>query len=254
MALAHISFFGRSIGHASDLTVILPEGGSGGPFPVFYLLHGLSDDHSIWVRRTSLERYTAGVPMIVVMPTGGRGWYTNARSLPGRAYEDHMIKDVVPLVDRFFPTIARREGRVIGGLSMGGYGAVKLSLKYPEMFCAAVSHSGVLMTPLHKPETRPKELQSQQPEFEAVFGASWRGGAEDPVALAKKCPVHLRPAMYFDCGTEDFLLEQNREFHAVLEGLRFPHEYHEFSGGHEWAYWDAHVQDSLGFLRRYLRI
>jgi S-formylglutathione hydrolase FrmB len=254
MALVEISFFARSLSHAHRMNVLLPDVASPGPFPVFYLLHGLSDDHTAWVRRTSLERYMAGIPLIVVMPDGGRGWYTNARTLPGRPWEDHIVKDVIPFVDKFFPTIARREGRVIGGLSMGGYGAVKLALKFPELFCAAASHSGVLMTPLHKPETRPRELQSQQPEFEAVFGTNWRGGPDDPAALAKKCALHLRPALHLDCGTEDFLLEQNREFHAILESLRFSHAYQEHPGEHQWAYWDAHVQDAIAFFRRILRI
>src|SRR5215831_16091455 len=98
MALAEISFFSKSISLMSRMMVILPDGGGegGGPFPVFYLLHGLSDDCSIWLRRTSIERYVSGIPWIVVMPETGRGWYTNAATLPGGMYEDHMIKDVIP--------------------------------------------------------------------------------------------------------------------------------------------------------------
>ncbi len=253
MALAQMSFFSRSLRQSTHLNVLLPDAGSG-PFPVWYLLHGLSDDYSMWLRRTSLERYLAALPLIVVMPDGGRGWYTNAQTPPGRAYEDHLVKDIMTFVDRLLPTIPRREGRVIGGLSMGGYGAVKLAFKHPELFCAAASHSGVLMTPLHKPESRSKELQLLHPEFESIFGSHWRGGPDDPVALARACPIHLRPALYIDCGTNDFLLEQNREFHAALDGLRIGHDYHEFPGDHQWDYWDTHVQDSLAFLRRALRL
>jgi S-formylglutathione hydrolase FrmB len=253
MALAELSFYSRSVGLMSRLVAILPDSGAG-PFPVFYLLHGLSDDCTIWVRRTSIERYVAGVPLIVVMPETGRGWYTNAQSPAGRAYEDHLLKDVVPTVDRLFPTVARREGRVIGGLSMGGYGAVKCALKFPEMFCSATSHSGAVLTPLHKPEERPKELQPLVPEFEAVFGADWAGGPNDPRALAKKCPPHLRPALRIDCGAGDFLLPQNREFHSHLQSIPFPHEYEEFPGEHNWAYWDQHVQEAVAFHRRQLRI
>lgn len=253
MALMEISFFSRSIGLASRMMVIVPDTG-GGPFPVFYLLHGLSDDCTTWLRRTSIERYVAGVPLIVVMPETGRGWYTNAEGPGGRPYEDHLIQDVVPFVDRVLPSMARREGRVVGGLSMGGYGAVKCALKFPELFCAAASHSGAVMTPLHKPETRPKDLQVFTPEFEAIFGAGWRGSENDPLALAKKCPIHLRPALRLDCGTDDFLLEQNREFHAYLESIRFGHEYEEYPGGHTWEYWDVHVQEAVGFLRRVLHV
>jgi S-formylglutathione hydrolase FrmB len=256
MALMDISFFSRAIDYSSRMMAIVPDTGNG-PFPVFYLLHGLSDDCSAWVRRTSIERYVSGsggMPLIVVMPETGRGWYTNAASAAGLAWEDHLVKEVVGFIDRVFPTVARREGRVIGGLSMGGYGAVKLALKHPDVFCAANSHSGAVLTPLHKPETRPRDLQRFTPEFEALFGPHWRGGENDPVALARKCPVHLRPALRLDCGTEDFLLAQNREFHSYLESIRFPHEYEEFPGGHTWGYWDAHVQEALAFHRRVLHI
>src|SRR5271163_4383628 len=163
MALATLSFFSRSIGLTSNITAILPDGP--GPFPVFYLLHGLSDDHSTWSRRTSIERYVSGIPLVIVMPETARGWYTNSETLPGLRYEDHITQDVIPFIDRLFPTIARREGRVIGGLSMGGYGAVKLALKFPDTFCSATSHSAPLLTPLHKPETRPQGLHPMLPEF-----------------------------------------------------------------------------------------
>lgn len=253
MALAELSYFARSIGLTTTLSAILPDSGSG-PFPVFYLLHGLGDDHTTWLRRTSLERYVAGVPLIIILPETARGWYINSDSPAGRAYEDHLVKEVIPLVDRLFPTIARREGRVIGGLSMGGYGAVKSALKFPELFCDATSHSGPLMTPMHKPETRPKEYAPQLAEFAALFGPGWQNGPNDPVALAKKCPLHLRPALRIDCGLSDFLLDQNREFHTHLTTLRFPHEYQEFDGEHNWAYWDTHIQDALAFHRKQLHI
>lgn len=253
MALAEVSFFSKSINLMSRMMVILPDSGNG-PFPVFYLLHGLSDDCSMWLRRTSIERYVSGVPLIVVMPETGRGWYTNSASLPGGAYEDHMIKDVLPQVERIFPAMEGREGRVLGGLSMGGYGAVKLALKFPEMFCSAVSHSGAL-TPLENTESRSQEFREKLvPEFQAIFGPEWRGGPNDTVALAPKCPIHLRPALRLDCGRQDFLLESNRRFHAHLQALGFPHEYEEFEGEHTWDYWDAHVQEAIAFHRRVLKI
>jgi putative tributyrin esterase len=253
VALAEIAFYSKSIGLSSRLMAVLPDSGNG-PFPVFYLLHGLSDDCTTWLRRTSLERYLYGVPMIVVMPDTGRGWYTNAAQAPGRAYEDHLMLDVIPQVERIFPAKQRREGRVIGGLSMGGYGAVKLALKFPDVFCAATSHSGPLMMPLHKPETRPPEYHHMKPEFEAIFGLDWRGSENDPVALAEKCPAPGRPALRVDCGKKDFLLEQNREFHTHLKAIGYPHEYAEFDGEHNWAYWDAHIQEALAFHRKVLGI
>src|ERR1044071_6734116 len=98
-----------------------------GPFATFYLLHGLSDDHTIWLRRTSIERYVSSLPLIVVMPDGERGFYTDAQE--GFAFESAITKDLISFIDRTFPTKADRSGRAIGGLSMGGDGAVKLALK-----------------------------------------------------------------------------------------------------------------------------
>ncbi len=253
MSLASLSFFAKSIGLSTRMSLLLPDSGSG-PFPVFYLLHGLSDDSTIWLRKTSIERYAANLPLIIAMPETARGWYTNAASPAGRPYEDHLMKDVIPTVDRLFPTIARREGRVIGGLSMGGYGAVKLALKFPETFCSATSHSGVLLTPLHPSIKRKEAEDPRKPEFEAIFGTDWENGPNDPRTLAKKCPVHLRPALRLDCGTEDFLIDSNRLFHTHLQALNFSHEYEEFPGAHDWAYWDLHVQDALAFHRKRLHI
>ena len=114
---------------------------------MFYLLHGLSDNHTAWMRRTSIERYVEGLPLIVVMPDGGRGWYADSVTEPAGAFATFIVRDLIGCVDRTFRTAATRAGRVIGGCPMGGYGAMKLALKYPEMFCAAASHSGALVRP-----------------------------------------------------------------------------------------------------------
>src|SRR5436190_21271406 len=143
MAFAPINYFSQSLRKASSFSIVFPDHPSvPRPWSVFYLLHGLSDDDTIWMRRTSIERYVEGLPLVVVMPDGGRGWYTNAQV--GYAYEDDLIKDVVGLIDRTFPVKAERGGRAIGGLSMGGYGAVKLGLKHHETFGSVTSYSGAL--------------------------------------------------------------------------------------------------------------
>jgi S-formylglutathione hydrolase FrmB len=137
---------------------------------------------------------------------------------------------------------------------MGGYGAVKFALKYPHLFAAATSHSGAVMTPLHKLGSHPYDMIGFKPEFEFVFGKDWRGGPNDPAALAEKCPKDLRPALRIDCGVDDYLIVQNRDFHACLNALDFPHEYQEFPGEHNWAYWDVHVQEALAFHCRHFGI
>ncbi|MCA1595971.1 MAG: esterase family protein [Chloroflexi bacterium] len=248
MAFCELHFFSKSLGMATSANVILPESRLEGPFATFYLLHGLSDDHTIWERRTSLERYVQDLPLMVVMPNGGRGFYCDAKV--GMAWESSLIKDLIPYVDTVFKTKGARGGRCIGGLSMGGYGAAKLALKYPDLFCSAVSHSGAVAF-AHKP--MPVDSgDSRAAEFSRIVGENPVGGPDDIFALAEKLDAAARPALRIDCGTEDFLIEDNRAIHAYLEKIGFPHEYAEYPGEHNWAYWDIHVQEAIAFHTRNL--
>ena len=149
MALMQIDFRGQALGKMTSMTVLLPDEGEG-PFPVLYLLHGLSDNHSAWCRRTALERYLDGKGLIVVMPDGHVSFYCNNPAPMGLAYEDHIVRDVVGFVDRVLPSRADRTGRAIAGLSMGGYGAMMLGLKHPDLFCAIGGHSSAYY---FRPET-----------------------------------------------------------------------------------------------------
>jgi S-formylglutathione hydrolase FrmB len=248
MAFATIDYFSKSLQRASSFNIVFPDDPDiPRPWSVFYLLHGLSDDHTIWIRRTSVDRYVEGLPLVLVMPDGGRGWYTNA--LEGDAYEDDLMKDVIGLVDRTFPTKADRSGRALGGLSMGGYGAVKLGLKYPDRFASVNSHSGALG--YLRPELNQGEKLKRPPRYIAelarIFGRSPQDGPEDPFALAQRADHGILPAFRVDCGTEDFLIEQNRAFHAHLNALHIAHQYEEYPGDHDWSYWDLHVQEAIRF-------
>ncbi len=241
MACATINYLSKSLEKASAFHVIFPEDPKiRKPWSVFYLLHGLSDDYTYWMRQSCIERYVADLPLAVVMPDGGRGWYTNAQV--GDAYEDDLIKDVVGLVDRTFPVKAERAGRAIGGLSMGGFGAVKLGLKYPDMFASVTSHSGTLglVRDVEKGE-------ALSPEFKRIFGEAPKDGPEDPFSIVQKLRVRRIPSMRIDCGIEDPFLDQNRDFHEHLEKLNVPHEYVENPGTHEWSYWDLQVREALAF-------
>ena len=245
MACATLHFHSPALAKACSMTVLVPEGSVGTPpFPVCYLFHGLSDDHTSWARQTSLERYVAGLPLIVVMPDGGRGFYCDA--VGGPAYERYLLDDVIGFVDRTFHTMPERQGRVIGGLSMGGYGAVKLALKYPQLFCSAVAHSAAL--DVRRRIERPEIAE----EMRRIFGPAPGGGPDDPYALAATMDHRLLPALRLDCGLEDGLLEENRAFHRHLEQLGIPHEYAEFPGAHTWDYWDHHVQEAIAFHQRAL--
>lgn len=244
MAYCELKYFSKALQKATAAHIILPETPQPGPYPTLYLLHGLSDDSTAWTRWTSIERYVRALPLIVVMPDSGRGFYCDAEQ--GFAYETAILRDLIGYVDTMYQTKATRDGRVVAGLSMGGYGAAKFALKFPEMFCGAVSLSGAMGF-----GHRPFDVVSGQPwhlEFARVAGENPVGGPNDLYALAKELQAAQRPALKIDCGTEDFLIEDNRAFHAYLTEIGFPHTYVENPGAHDWSYWDTHIQSALAFL------
>jgi S-formylglutathione hydrolase FrmB len=238
MAWIEMRHFSTALQRAIGLMLIVPEGE--GPFPAVYQLHGLSDDHTIWHRRTAIERYAESHRLIVAMPDGGRSFYCNWPNGVERA-EDHIL-ETVALVDRTFRTIPERRARAIGGLSMGGYGALKLALKHPHLFCSVAAHSGALDLKAHmRTPERPRDLDTPYPHGLPA--------SDDCFALARRLARSrgLRPAIRIDCGVDDFLLDQNRRCHAHLDRLGIAHEYEEFPGGHSWEYWDAHIDQALRF-------
>lgn len=245
MALTHLHFFSPILDKHVAADVILPEVGEG-PFATFYLLHGLSDDHTIWQRRTRIEEYVKDLPLAVVMPDGFRGFYTNTE--PGQRFADYMAKDVVGTIERHFNVRKDRAGRCIGGLSMGGYGALRLALGFPELFCSATSHSGCLM--IGSIKTRPGNR-----EFMSLFGRDPRGSEHDLIELAKRAQKKKKlPHIRIDCGTRDFLIESNRAIHRTFTEMHVAHEYEEFAGAHTWDYWDLHVREAIAFHARALKL
>ncbi len=239
----------NAISKMTSLTVITPEK-LPGPWPVLYLLHGLSDNHTAWQRYTNIERYVADYPLMVVMPDGERSFYTDAVERPNSAFETLIVRDIVGYIDRTYQTIPTREGRVIAGLSMGGYGALKLALKHPEMFCAAVSHSGAVefgRESFTGDDDRSRELRP-------IMGESPAGGVNDLYAVIDKIDRARLPDLRIDCGVDDFLIEHNRRFQAHLTQSGVPHEYAEHPGAHDWTYWNLHILDTLKFFCQVLGI
>jgi S-formylglutathione hydrolase FrmB len=231
------------LGKHVGLNVLVPDAGKP-PFATFYLLHGLSDDYTIWMRRTRIEAYVCDLPLIVVMPDGFRSFYTNSQA--GARYGDYIAIETVDFIDRTFPTIARRGKRAIGGLSMGGYGALRLGLSHPERFCSVTSHSGALLRAING------RSDSIFPEHESVFGKKPKGSRHDLLSLARQ--ARPLPKIRIDCGTEDHLIEDNRKVHEALTRLKVRHEYQEFAGGHTWDYWDLHVRDAIAFHLRNMHV
>lgn len=251
MALCDVHWSSSVLAKKLGMYVILPEAGTP-PFATYYLLHGLSDDYTAWLRRTRIEWYVREMPLVVVMPDGFRGFYTD--NADGPAYAKYVAEELMQFVERNFPVRRARESRAVGGLSMGGYGAIRLALGYPDLFASANSHSGALM---HGGRDRPRpDGALSQPEFKRIFGADPRGSEHDLVAAARLAKESGRalPHLLIDCGTEDVLLEDNRRYHRELEALSIPHAYHEHPGGHTWDYWDEHVREALAFHLGVLRL
>lgn len=253
MAFAEIRFESKALDKDTSMYVLLPERlDDGQRYPVLYLLHGLSDDHTIWHRRTRIEWYVRNLPLIVVMPDAGRSFYCDA--IEGFPYEMHLAREMVGFVDHFLPTIAERRGRAIGGLSMGGYGALKLALKYTNLFCSANAHSGCHAVVRNVASGEGiKGHPKLEPELLRIYGKT-PGPEDDPFALAEQVDPSRLPAIRIDCGVDDFLIQDNRDLHAHLERLNIPHEYEEFPGEHTWDYWDKHIQEAIAFHSKALGI
>jgi S-formylglutathione hydrolase FrmB len=240
MALINIRYKSSALGRETGINVILNTT-LDGPYNTFYLLHGLSDNENNWTRFTALEIYAQKYPMLIVMPEGGRGWYADS---PIGNYESYITNELIKFIEKTFPVRKGRNYRSIGGLSMGGYGALKFGFKYPNKFCAVGSHSSAVNFS-HNSD----EMFKPIPEFETIENAI-KAEKHDLYQLAEKCPKKKRPAIYFDCGKSDFLFEENEKFHAHLKKLKVSHTYKRFDGAHSWPYWNEHIQDSLRFVNR----
>ena len=255
MAYCEMKVNGSScLGRMFAFTALIPVGAPG-PFPVLYLLHGYSDDHTGWVRRSNVERYAGAYPMIIIMPDGQHGWYTDAASMPYANFEQYMAEELVSFVDNTFSTIAERRGRAIAGLSMGGYGALKLALKHPDKYCAGHSFSGAVgITQRQSGLAADNKESPWSIEQRLIFGENPAGGSEDLRTLILAADPKTMPAISFDCGVDDFLYESNQSFAAFLTEKKIPHTYERFSGAHDWNYWDTHIQEVIPRMAKHFGI
>jgi putative tributyrin esterase len=253
MALLRCDLFSDALGLSTSMTVILPQptstqiglaGDAGNdPPPVLYLLHGLSDDDTIWLRRTSIERYVAPLGLAVVMPQVHRSFYTDEAY--GGRYWAFVSEELPELVARFFRVSQRRQDTFVAGLSMGGYGALKLALRQPERFAAAASLSGALDVDRLSRFPRPEDPFL----WRRVFGERAAAGRPDDLfsLVAAADPASL-PALRVSCGSEDELVGDNRRFVDTCERAGIPVATSFGPGAHDWAYWDTTIQDVLDWL------
>jgi putative tributyrin esterase len=245
----HVAFESKLVGAALAYNVVLPVGydakaAAQTRYPTLYLLHGLGGSANDWVSsRAHLADYAARYSLIIVVPEGNDGWYTDGVAA-NEKFESYFVQELMPDVARRFRTIEAREARAVAGLSMGGYGALKFGLKYPDRFAFAASMSGALgAASWHAEDPLPAFFK---PSIARVYGAgdSPVRAANDIYKLVREMPAEL-PYFYLDCGTEDGLLANNRDFAALLVEHKIPHEYRQLPGGHSWPYWDRQVQEVL---------
>jgi len=286
------TFESAALGVEKRFIVYLPAGyeGSDKRYPVVYLLHGLTGNEKSWTKHLGLAETAdkLGLEAIVVMPDGDDSFYVNWRGatdydkcMAGQRpfgkeasmdtycvktanYEDYLVVDLIAHVDSTFRTIANRDARAIGGLSMGGFGALTLGFRHKDKFSAVASHSG-LASLVYKdpyPYQKGKVVESDDPtawikstgplgvHFAKVFGTTidtWR--AVDPTTLAKSLE-NGELAIYIDCGTEDeFRLQHGAAYLGeLLEVRSVAHQLHLLPGRHQAPFWRDRIDDSLAFF------
>lgn len=225
-------------------------------FPVIYLFHGLTGQSSNWIDRTSIALYATHYDLFIVMVEGGNGWYTDSAAVPTDKYESYILRELIPDVEKRFRVSQERGGRAVAGLSMGGYGAFKFGLKYPEMFALVASMSGALDVA----SWTEKELTTAGVIRDSVmhtFGPanSPTRGDNDIHKLVREVPagrIAALPFFYLDCGTDDFLFKNSRDFAGLLVERKIPHEYRQLPGSHNWPYWDRQISEILRLAARHL--
>lgn len=244
------------IEHAPDTTrvntplyVILPDPGAMkgvgvAQRKVLYLLHGLGDDASAWQRYTSIETLAAAYGLVVVMPSGGRSFYSDQPN--GQNYFSYLTGELPRYLADVFGLAPRREDTFIAGNSMGGYGAVKAALLHPELYAAAASFSGVLSLEILK--THPND--PRQREFSLLFGdlEQLSGSAHDPATWLRRAaqtPASV-PHLFIAVGRQEDLYPLSGYFHSACQALGLSSEYHEEDGHHDWFLWERQIRLFLG--------
>ena len=247
-----IQFASKLVGKTLPYNVLLPvdyTSAKAKRYPVLYLLHGLAGHYNNWIEKTRLTDYAAAYDVIIVMPEGNDGWYTDSATVASDKYESYIVQELIPDVEQRYRVNNSREGRAIAGLSMGGYGALKFAVKHPELFVFAASLSGALDAASWT-EADLKGFEFIWKTLQPVYGTadSETRTANDLGKLYRELPaarIGTLPFIYVDCGTEDGLLQTNRAFVDILLKQKIAHEYRQLPGNHAWTYWDAQVQEVL---------
>ncbi len=232
------SIFSCALGMMTSLRISLPDRflieQESVALPVLYLLHGLSDDHTAWSRRTNVERYAESAGIAVVMPEVQRSFYTDM--VYGLRYFTYIAEELPALCRRLFPLSERREDTFIAGNSMGGYGALKAALRFPERFGVAASFSGAVDVE--------KRFDVYQGEFQAINNGHLKP-EDDLFVLSEQIDPAASPRLFMTCGLSDFLLTDNQRLRDRMVSRGLPLSYDEQEGGHDWEYWDNRIGELI---------
>lgn len=230
-------------------------------YPVVYLLHGYTDNNTGWLQFGEINRLADVAiadgtipPMIIVMPNGDSSFYIN--SYDGKEkYEDFFIKEFMPTIEKTYRIKAEKRYRGIAGLSMGGYGSLIYSLKYPELFSAAAPLSAAVIDD-NSISTMPDQFYESA--FGQLFGRGLKGKdrlntawySNSPLKIVEtKSADDLKKVRYWiDCGDDDFLTKGNCLLHIALTDKGVPHEYRVRDGAHTWTYWRTGIIPALAFI------
>ena len=245
-----LSYSSKELRMNTHVNVIIPDKKleSGESYKTLWLFHGLAGDHSSWMRSSCIERYANEHGIAVVMPGVGRSWYENTAY--GANYFN-LVADELPAMCRglFKGMSDRREENLVGGLSMGGYGALKLALRRPRQYYACISLSGALDI------TRKNRAYSLE-EWRSIFGFDLKNASElegtdsDIFSIVRKNKAEGKPfpKLFMWCGLEDSLIDANRDFDSLLTELSVPHKFTFSEGEHSWKWWDMHIQNGLKYV------
>lgn len=230
-------------------------------YPVVYLLHGYTDDETGWTQFGEVKRLVdKGIasgeipPMIIIMPDAKVTWYLNDHKGTER-WEDMFVQELIPTMEKKYRIRPKKEYRAISGLSMGGYGALRLSLTHPDLFAACAGFSSAVWTAEDFMAMSP---ESYEQRFGKLFGNGLKGNkrltdhwkVNSVIDLVRNRPLEeLRKVrIYFDCGDDDFLAIGNSQLHIEMTKKQLPHEYRVRDGVHSWGFWRTSLPIGLRFI------
>ena len=259
MALLQVNFVSQTLMRTVPIQVVLPvdkfswDGARPeGPFPTLYLLHGIFGNYTDWVSGTRIQRWAEEHNLAVVMPSGDNRFYVDQPDTQD-LYGEFIGSELVDITRRMFPLSRKREDTFIGGLSMGGYGALRNGLKNSDTFGYIGAFSSAIITEHVTDRTNdaPRYIETRK-YAEQILGDLDQAVESDknPRWMLRKLKEEGKeiPGIFMTCGKQDSLLGQNREFRDFLVSEGVPVAYEEWDGGHEWDFWNASVRKLLDWL------